>query len=104
MFIFLCKNIFSLDISGCDVTLNVTDTKQYFGTEGYPHYYKNNQNCHFNFMAPSGTKIIVVFEVFNLEKNYDFLYFRKFQNIKISNALTVIHKKNIWGSCLSVHS
>ena len=55
----------------------VTDTKQYVATVGYPHYYKDNEDCKFNFKAPSGRKIIVMFEDFDLEDHYDFLYFRK---------------------------
>ena len=55
----------------------MTDTKQYVATEGYPHYYKDNQDCNFNFEAPSGRKIIVMFEDFHLERRFDFLYFRK---------------------------
>ena len=55
----------------------MTDTKQYVATKGYPHNYNHNQDCNFNFKAPSGRKIIVMFEDFNLEDNYDFLYFRK---------------------------
>ena len=55
----------------------MTDTKQYVATEGYPHSYKLNQDCNFNFKAPSGRKVIVMFEDFNLEDRYDFLYFRK---------------------------
>ena len=75
----------SPDASGCDVNLTVTDTKHYFATEGYPNYYKHNQNCEFNFMAPAGRRIIVVFEAFNLEDRFDFLYFRKFQNINYNH-------------------
>ena len=55
----------------------MTDTKQYVATEGYPHKYKHNQDCSFNFKAPPGRKIIVMFEDFHLEHDYDFLYFRK---------------------------
>ena len=55
----------------------MTDTKQYVATEGYPHNYKDNQDCNFNFEAPSGRKIIVMFEDFHLEARFDFLYFRK---------------------------
>ena len=49
---------------------------QYVATEGYPHNYKPNQDCNFNFKAPSGMNIIVMFEDFNLEYGYDFLYSR----------------------------
>ena len=55
----------------------MNDTKQYVATEGYPHNYKDNQDCNFNFKAPSGRKIIVMFEDFNLEDSFDFLYFRR---------------------------
>ena len=55
----------------------MTDTRQYVATKDYPHNYNHNQDCNFNFKAPSGRKIIVMFEDFNLEDNYDFLYFRK---------------------------
>ena len=55
----------------------MTDTKQYVATEGYPHNYKDNQDCNFNFEASSGREIIVLFEDFHLEAEYDFLYFRK---------------------------
>ena len=55
----------------------MNDTKQYVATEGYPHNYKDNQDCNFNFKAPSGRKIIVMFEDCRLEEDYDYLYFRK---------------------------
>ena len=55
----------------------MTDTKQYVATEGYPHYYMHNQDCNFNLMASSGWRIIVMFEDFNLEDNFDFLYFHR---------------------------
>ena len=77
MFVF-----FTLDVSGCDVNLTVTDTKQYFATEGYPFKYKHNQDCHFNFEAPPGRRISVFFEEFHLEDKYDFLHFRKLHNFK----------------------
>ena len=86
------KNIFSSDTSGCDVNLTVTDTKQSFATEFYPYFYNRNQNWDFNFVAPSGRKIIVVFEDFNLEHGFDFLHFRKFQSSDTSNTLTIIQK------------
>ena len=54
----------------------MTETKQYIATEGYPSSYKQNQDCEFNFVAPTGRKIIVQFEDFNLEEEYDYLYFR----------------------------
>ena len=40
------------DATGCDVNMTVTETKQYFATEGYPDGYKHNQDCDFNFIAP----------------------------------------------------
>ena len=76
-FVYILHNTNLLDAAGCDVTLTVTETKQYIATEGYPNYYKNNQDCEFNFIAPPGRKIIVLFEDFNLEISYDYLYFRK---------------------------
>ena len=60
VFIFLVKHIFLPDVSGCDVNLTVTDTIQYFATEGYPYSYKRNQSCTFNFNAPAGRKIILL--------------------------------------------
>ena len=65
-----------LDVAGCDITLTVTDSKQYVATEGYPDEYKDNQDCDFNFVAPSGRRTIVMFEDFDLEL-FDFLFFRK---------------------------
>ena len=91
-FFLFCKIIFSPDLSGCDVNLTVTDTKQYFATEGYPYSYKRNQNCHFNFNAPAGRKIIVIFKVFDLEYGFDFLHFRKLQSSDTSNALIILQK------------
>ena len=76
-FCFINKYIYLLDAAGCDVNLTVTETKQYIATEGYPNNYKQNQDCEFNFVAPTGRKIIVQFEDFNLEEEYDYLYFRK---------------------------
>ena len=67
----------NLDFAACGIIVTVTDTKQYVAAEGYPHYYKDNQDCNFNFKAPSGRKIIVMFEDFNLEDSFDFLYFCK---------------------------
>ena len=55
----------------------MTDTKQYVATEGYPSFYKNYQDCNFNFKAPSGRYIIVMFEDFSLGNKNDRLYFRK---------------------------
>ena len=80
-FVFLLYNINLLDAAGCDVTFTVTETKQYIATEGYPNYYKNNQDCEFNFIAPSGRKVLVLFEDFNLENHFDYLYFRKLHKI-----------------------
>ena len=66
----------------------MTETKQYIATEGYPNNYKQNQDCEFNFVAPTGRKIIVQFEDFNLEEEYDYLYFRK---LHIMNTHMDIH-------------
>ena len=65
------------DTIGCDVNLIVNETKQYFATEGYPHGYNSNQDCSFNFKAPTGRRIVVFFVDFNLEVNHDFLHFRE---------------------------
>ena len=78
--LFLLTNISSLDVAGCDVSLNVTDATQYIATEGYPESYKGDQNCQFNFEAPSGRKIIVMFEDFDLEEGFDFIHFRELHN------------------------
>ena len=77
------------DVAECNITLNVTDTKQYFATEGYPYNYKNDQDCTFNFEAPSGRRIVVFFEDFNLELYYDFLHFRKL-------SIQAFYDKDIW--------
>ena len=81
--LFLLTNISSLDVSGCDVSLNVTDTKQYIATEGYPNSYKGDQNCEFTFEAPSGRKIIVMLEDFDLEEGFDFIHFRELHNMEL---------------------
>ena len=67
----------SPDATGCDVNLTVTETRQYFATEGYPTGYKNNQDCHFNFEAPAGRRIVVFFIDFHLENDFDYFHFRK---------------------------
>ena len=59
------------------MNLTVTETRQYFATEGYPDSYKNNQDCHINFEAPPGMRFVVFFLEFNLELHVDFLHFRK---------------------------
>ena len=87
-FCFINKYIYLLDAVGCDVNFTVTETKVYIATEGYPNKYKQNQDCEFNFVAPTGRKIIVQFEDFNLEEEYDYLYFRKLQ---IMNTHIDIH-------------
>ena len=69
--------IFSLDASACNVSLTVTDARQYFVTEGYPEEYKINQDCYFNFEAPVGRRILVFFEHFDVEYFFDFLQFRE---------------------------
>ena len=83
----------SSDATGCNITLNVTDTKQYFATEGYNYVYKNDQDRHFNFEAPLGRRILIFFEHFELEVGYVFLHFRKLNNFKqmIQNADTHTH-------------
>ena len=73
----LRKNILSPDVTACDIVLTVTDTKQYVATEGYPDSYQNNQDCDFTFEAPSGRRIAVFFEDFQLESPFDHLHFRK---------------------------
>ena len=65
------------DRSGCDIRLTVTEMKQYITTEGYPDSYLDNQNCSFDFEAPSGWKILVFFEDVDLEIGYDYVVFRK---------------------------
>ena len=45
--------------------------------------YMANQNCLFNFEAPSGKKILVFFEEVDLEEGYDELQFRKSHNIEV---------------------
>ena len=65
------------DPTGCDVTLNVTNAKQYITTYGYPLRYPLDLTCHFNFLAPPGERIVVVFEDVQLELDYDFIIFRK---------------------------
>ena len=82
-----CISFLCLDVAGCDITLTVTDSTQFVATEGYPNDYKNSQDCDFNFVAPSGRRIVVVFEDFNLEEGYDFIHFRK---INVMTAQTVI--------------
>ena len=67
----------SPDAVGCNITLNVTDTRQYIATEGYPDEYRDNENCSFNFAAPSGRNIVIFFEDFDLEEDFDYLHFRK---------------------------
>ena len=85
---FLC--ISTLDDSGCDVNLTVTDTKQFFATEGYPHNYQDNQDCQFNFEAPPGRRIVVFFQDFHLWIHV-FLHFRKLD----TNAQNRIKHSNI---------
>ena len=55
----------------------MTETKQYISTEGYPNSYDDNQYCSYNFVAPSGWKILVFFEDVELEATYDFVIFRE---------------------------
>ena len=75
--------LFFTDRSGCDVTLNVTDVKQYFSTEGYPESYKNYQFCTFKFVAPPGERIAIVFEDVQLEIGRDDIVFRKSQKTSL---------------------
>ena len=86
MIIMLYWNYISPDTTGCDVNLNVTETKQYFATEGYPHRYKNNQDCNFTFEAPPGRRIVIIFVVFDLHHGHDFIHLRK---------LTQLSKKHL---------
>ena len=67
-----------LDLAGCDITLNVTNTTQYISTQGYPLYQGFNQDCSFNFVAPPGERIVVVFEDVKLELYHDIIIFGKF--------------------------
>ena len=73
-----------VDIAACDITLNVTDTKQYIATEGYPISYMNDQNCEFNFVAPPGRRFFVIFEDFDLEEDFDFIILRMLHIIYIT--------------------
>ena len=66
-----------LDRSGCDVTLNVTNVKQYFSSEGYPVAYPHFQFCTYNLVAPPGERIVVVFEDMQLQIAYDYVWFRE---------------------------
>ena len=77
-----------LDTSACNIDLNVTDTRQYITTVGYPRYYLDNQDCGYNFVAPSGRRILVFFEDVGLEKEYDYVVFRKYWNEFIPQLLT----------------
>ena len=40
-----------------------------------PDSYRSNQNCSFNFEAPTGRRIVVFFEDFHLEDEFDFIHF-----------------------------
>ena len=66
-----------IDVAGCNITLNVTGTRQYIATEGFPHNYLNDQDCSFNFETTARSTIVVFFEHFDLEEDFDFLHFRK---------------------------
>ena len=71
-YVLLPESMFDfLDVAGCDITLTVTDTTQYAATEGYPLGYMDNQDCDFNFEAPSGRRLMVMFEDFSLQEEYD---------------------------------
>ena len=71
------------DRSGCDIRLTVTESKQYITTEGYPQSYLGDQDCSYNFMGPSGRKMLVFFEDVKLETDFDYLVFRKLNNLCI---------------------
>ena len=75
-------------MSGCDVTLNVTNVTQYITTEGHPIAYLNNQDCSFNFAAPPGEGIIVDFEDVLVETGSDYIIFRKWQQRTLVVAST----------------
>ena len=78
MFLFSCStNIPPLDPTGCNIVLNVTDTKQYIATERYPVELKTNQKCYYYFEAPPGRNIILFFEYFKIGKVNDFVLLRK---------------------------
>ena len=78
------------DMSGCDVRLTVTETKQYITTEGYPNSYPDNQDCSFNFVAPSGRNVILYFEDFHLETEFDYIVFRKLKKYNLSSQKSVL--------------
>ena len=98
--VLLLTNTLYLDVAACNINLTVTDTKQYVATEGYPYGYKDNQDCEFNFMAPSGRKFIVMFEDFDLEEEFDFIHFRKSPIISFATKLTV---KNLFSVLSRTH-
>ena len=66
-----------VDVAGCNITLNVTGTRQYVATEGFPRNYLNDQDCSFDFETTAGSTIVVFFEHFDLEEDFDFLHFRE---------------------------
>ena len=78
------------DMSGCDVRLTVTETKQYITTEGYPNSYPDNQDCNFNFVAPSGRNVILYFEDFHLETEFDYVVFRKLKKYNLPSQKSVL--------------
>ena len=57
MFSYRNKVVFHSDLTGCNITLNVTDTKQYVMTEPPLH-----GSCSVNFVAPPGEEALIVFE------------------------------------------
>ena len=59
----------------------MTETKQYITTEGYPNSYLDDQDCSFNFVAPSGRRILVFFEKVQLETGFDYVILRKLKNL-----------------------
>ena len=91
--IMLCSFVPPLDVAACNITLNVTDTRQYLATEGYPHRYQNDQDCYFNFEAPIGRRVVVFFEHIFLVTGRDFLILRELLYMD-TLILTLIHKIN----------
>ena len=86
---------------GCNIDLSVTETTQYIATEGYPDNYRNNQNCSFNFVAPPGRRITVLFEDFQLEWRADFLHFRKLYSMN-TQIIILVGPMSICQLCLLI--
>ena len=85
--------IISLVITACNIDLTVTNMTQYVATEGYPIRYKRSQDCRFNFKAPSGRRIEINFEEFDLGNRFDYIIIRKLQ--ADTTALKDTHLKTI---------